>query len=80
MLHISLPPLCPTPENPEAEHALITSALKPKKQSLTRGNATQELAPGLEMKAGRNSLTLKGTALSPDLQARLVAWLKSELG
>ncbi|SFM79738.1 ParB/RepB/Spo0J family partition protein [Shimia aestuarii] len=68
------------PESPEAEQALITAALKPQKKSLTRENAAQELAPGLEMKAGRNSLTLKGTALNADLQARLVAWLKSELG
>lgn len=67
-------------ETPEAEQALITSALRPKKQSLTRESAAQELAPGLEMKAGRNSLTFKGAALNADLQARLVAWLKSELG
>lgn len=68
------------PETPEAEQAVLAATLKPQKQSPTKANTAQTLAPGLEMKAGRNSLTLKGAALDADLQARLVAWLKSELG
>ena len=68
------------PETPEAEQAVLAATLKSQKQSLTKANTAPTLAPGREMKAGRNSLTLKGAALDADLQARLVAWLKSELG
>lgn len=68
------------PESPEAEQAVIASALKPPKQSLNEPESVPELVPGLKVKAGRNSLTLRGAALSDDLQARLIVWLKSELG
>ena len=68
------------PETPEAEQAVLAAALKPQKRSLKKGKTAQKLAPGLEMQAGRNSLTLKGAALDANLQDRLVAWLKSELG
>lgn len=67
------------PASAEAEQTAIAAVLNPKKQSLKREKA-EETLPGLTLKTGRNSLTLKGAALNDELQARLIAWLKSELG
>lgn len=70
------------PDTPEAEQAVISATLKPQKQSLTKTKSASEMAiaPGLVLKSGRGAVMLKGPALDADLQARLVAWLKSELG
>lgn len=71
------------PDTAEAEQVLITAAFAPQKQSLTQAEmpqTSQQIAPGLTLKSGRNALTLKGPALDEALRARLVVWLKSELG
>ncbi len=68
------------PETAEAEQALIAAVINPKKQTLTQPKPPQEIAPGLSLKPARNAVTLKGPAMTEALQARLVAWLKTEIG
>ena len=72
-----------TPATPEAEQAALLTLMKPKKQSLTQpktAKTTEKITPGLSLTSGRNAVTLTGSDVDADLQARLVAWLKSELG
>lgn len=67
----------------EAEQTILRAAMaapsKEPSQSAKSATATQ-VAPGLSVRSARNGLTLQGPALDAKLRARLLDWLKSELG
>ncbi len=68
------------PQSADAEQAVLLAALKADNQTLNRPKAglDQELAPGLSARPAKNRLTLSGPKLTPELQARLLDWLKAE--
>ena len=65
----------------EAEQTLIGAALTPPKaaQSVKLGGALLSIK-GVKTTSGRNRLSLSGPALTPEMQMRLVGWLKEQLG
>ena len=70
------------PTTPEAEQAVLVSALRPAKSDPRRSKATDmTLAPGIFMQvssAGRGKqYTLSGPGLGANFEGRLVDWLKS---
>ena len=72
------------PQTAEAEQAVIAACLAgepAQKQALKGGlesSSSSEIRPGLILKESRGALTLKGPALTDDLRARLLAWLKDQ--
>lgn len=64
------------PTTLEEEQAALTAALTPQKPPAP---ALQDIAPGLKLQSKKQSLTLSGPAMTPDLAARLVAWLRREM-
>lgn len=69
------------PQSAEAEQAVIMRMLQSPNQSLSQPKKakTSELLPGLSAQQSPNRLTLSGVAMTPDMQARLLDWLKAEL-
>ncbi len=71
------------PATSESEQAVIVSVLKqgsPATEGEVHSVEAREILPGLTIKAGRNSLTLKGAVLNQDVQKQLEDWLKQHLG
>ena len=73
-----------SPQSPEAEQEVLQAALAPKKVALNpplEPQKPEEIAPGILLKSGKGgAVTLGGPAWNDALRAKLVTWLKSELG
>lgn len=61
------------PQSLEDEQAIITSVLSP---SASPAPAVEEIAPGLYLRSTKQSLTLSGSALTPELRQQLAEWLR----
>jgi ParB family transcriptional regulator, chromosome partitioning protein len=68
--------LAARPANIEAEQALITEALAPAPKPRGNRPGMRELRPGLSVRETPSGVIISGTALTPDLKARLLAWLE----
>lgn len=65
-----------------AETAVLKSAiskLKEPNKAVSESNATQNTLPGLSVSQRNNALTLKGPALTQDVQTALLDWLSKHL-
>lgn len=65
-----------TPGSIEAEQALIAKALAPAPKPDGNRPGMRELRPGLSVRETASGVTISGAALTPDLKARLLAWLQ----
>ncbi len=65
-----------TPDNIEAEQAVIARSLAPAPRPAASPAGMREIRPGLSARETATGLTLSGPSLTPELKAQLIAWLE----